>query len=95
MVIGSLHNINKVEITTFILHRGASVTVNLTSSHYRRSLFVQVGLEIPCKVAVKTDSSFNKTVLERYEDAIALSYELLDCNFLVIVKKYKLLKKEL
>ena len=33
--------------TTYLLERGAVVTAKLTSTHYRRSVLVQEGLEIP------------------------------------------------
>ena len=55
-------------ITKYMLDRGAYVSVELTSSHYRRSPLVQGGLEIRCKVTIKTASSFNKAVLERYKE---------------------------
>ena len=37
----------------YLLDRGAVVTTKLTSTHYRRSLLVQGGLEIPCQVKVE------------------------------------------
>ena len=47
-------------ITKFILDRNATVTVKLSSSHYRRSPLVhQGGLEIRCVVTVTTPSEFN------------------------------------
>ena len=33
--------------TKFLLDRGATITVTLSSAHYRRSPLVQGGLEIP------------------------------------------------
>ena len=35
------------EFTKFLLDRGATITVTLSSAHYRRSPLVQGGLEIP------------------------------------------------
>lgn len=49
------------------------MTLQLTSSHYRRSPLVQGGLEIRCKISVKTGVHFNRAVLERYR---ALSAQL-------------------
>ena len=40
-------------ITKFILQRGATVNVEVTGQHYRRSPLVQGGLEVPCRVFVK------------------------------------------
>ena len=39
-------------VTKFLLDRGANVSAKLTSTHYRRSLLVQGGIEIPCVVSV-------------------------------------------
>jgi len=61
-------------ITKFILDRGAIVTVQLTSNHYRRSPLVQGGLEIKCKISVKTHVTFNKKVLERYRSLVEELY---------------------
>ena len=55
-------------ITKFILDRNATVTVKLSSSHYRRSPLVQGGLEICCVVTVTTPSEFNQAILQRYRD---------------------------
>ena len=38
------------QLTKYLLDRGAVVTAKLTSTHYRRSVLVQRGLEIPCQV---------------------------------------------
>ena len=55
-------------ITKYMLDMGTFVSVDLASSHYRRSPLVQRGLGIRCKVTIKTASSFNKAVLERYKE---------------------------
>ena len=52
----------------------ASEIAELASSHYRRSLLVQGGLEIGCKITIKTHSSFNKTVFERNNDIVKELY---------------------
>jgi len=61
-------------ITKFMLHRGAFVNAELTSRHYRRSPLVQGGLEIKCKISVKTNSSFSKAIFERYKDMVKELY---------------------
>ena len=55
-------------ITKFIFDRNATVTVKVSSSHYRRSPLVQGGLEIRFVVIVTTPSEFNRAVLQRYRD---------------------------
>ena len=54
--------------TKFIIDRGATVSVMLTRTHYRRSLLVKGGLEIPCKVSVSMRRTcLNLLLLERYK----------------------------
>ena len=60
-------------VTKFIIKHGATVDVELTSDHYRRSPLVQGGLEIKCKVTVKVPSATPRQVTERY---LALVKEL-------------------
>ena len=40
-------------VTKFYLDRGATMSCELSSNHYRRSPLVQGGLEISCRVIVK------------------------------------------
>ena len=55
-------------ITTFIIDRGVTVSVILTGMHYRRSILVNGGLEIPCKVSVPMRGTcLNLLLLERYK----------------------------
>ena len=61
----------------YVGQRSKCLNTELTSrpsSHYRRSPLVQGGLEIRCKIAVKTSSSFNKAVFERYKDEVKELY---------------------
>ena len=61
--------------TKFFMDRGASLTVTLTSEHYRRSPLVQGGLEIPCKVAATIPGTcLNLLLMERYQQLIEESY---------------------
>ena len=61
-------------ITTFIIDRGVTVSVMITGMHYRRSILVNGGLEIPCKVSVPMPRTcLNLLLLERYKQ---LSEEL-------------------
>ena len=39
-------------ITKFIIDRGATVSVMLSGTHYRRSPLIEGGLEISCKISV-------------------------------------------
>ena len=61
-------------ITKFILDRGAVITTEIISGHYRRSPLVQGGLEVPCKAIVNTPPSFNMDVLKKYEDLVQELY---------------------
>ena len=40
-------------VTKFLIDRGGSIIVELTSDHYRRSSLIQGAIEIPCKVTAK------------------------------------------
>ena len=55
-------------ITKFLLNRGATITAEITSDHYRRSPLVQGGLEVPCMIKVTTPTYFNMNVLKKYEE---------------------------
>ena len=60
--------------TKFIIDRGAVVTVEISSDHYRRSPLVQGGLEVPCNITVKTHPSFNLNVLKKYKELVNTLY---------------------
>ena len=58
-------------ITKFILDRGARVNAVLTSNHYRRSLLVQGGLEIPCEVTIRMPATIkNHMVVDRFKELL-------------------------
>ena len=56
-------------IRKFLLDRGFTSTVHLTSTYYRRSPLMESGLEIPCKIAIAMDiqTKRQQEVLDRYE----------------------------
>lgn len=49
----------------FLLDRGAKVTAQLTSSHYRKSPLFQGGLEIPCSVQISLVANIRGEMLIR------------------------------
>ena len=54
-------------ITKFYLDRGASMHVELTSKHYKRSPLVQGGMEIACLVVTRMSSTRRNTeITEKY-----------------------------
>ena len=56
-------------ITKFVIDCGATVSVMLTGTHYRRSPLVKGGLQIPWKVSVSIcGSCLNLLLLERYKE---------------------------
>ena len=62
-------------ITKFFMDRGATVSVQLTSEHYRRSPIVQGGMEIPCKVTVKIPGTcLNLLLMEKYKQLVEELY---------------------
>ena len=61
--------------TKFLLDRNAQISVILTSADCRRSLLVQVGLEIACKVIVKLPGTVrNHLLLDRYIEIVKVNY---------------------
>ena len=52
----------------FILDRGTIVFAEVSTDHYRRSPLVQSGIEIPCKITVRTP------VLKKYKDLVTELY---------------------
>ena len=62
-------------VTKFFIDRGATVSVKLTGVHYRRSLLVQVGMEIPCRIKTQIPGMVsNLLVMERYKQLVAELY---------------------
>ena len=58
-------------ITKYLLERGAEIEAQLTSTQYRRSRITQGGLEIPCKVIVRTSATvLNRKFLDRYKELV-------------------------
>ena len=53
-IVGQLPMENS-RITKLLLDRGFTLTVHLTSAHYRRSPLMQGGLETPCAIALAMD----------------------------------------
>ena len=74
------------ERPSFFIDRGASISVQLTSEHYRRSPLVQGGMEIACKVTASIPGTcVNLLLMERYKQLIQETYsepqkeEILGC----------------
>ena len=63
-------------IRKFLLDRGFTSTVHLTSTYYRRSPLMESGLEIPCKIAIAMDiqTKRQQEVLDRYEQLVYSLY---------------------
>ena len=61
--------------TKFFMDRGASVVIQLTSEHYRRSPLVQGGIEIPCKVTATIPGTVSNVLcMERYKELVTTLY---------------------
>ena len=57
--------------TKYLLDRGAVVTAQLNSTHYRRSVLVQGSLKIPCLVKAKMIATEkNKRILSHFLDLV-------------------------
>ena len=62
-------------VKKFLVDRGANVSVKLTSTNYRRSPLVQVGLEIACLLTVTIPGTIiNQLLIERYEQLVNQRY---------------------
>ena len=62
--------------TKYLLDRGAVVTAQLNSTHYRRSVLVQGGLKIPCLVKAKMIATEkNKRILSHFLDLVNKNYK--------------------
>ena len=63
-------------VTKFFMDRGAIVSAQLTSEHYRRSPIVQGGIEIQCKVTVKIPGTcINLLLMEKYKQLVEQLYK--------------------
>ena len=63
------------QITKFIMDSGAQVAVKLRGRHYRRSPFIQGGLEVPCEIKITMIGSIiNHHLLVRYESLLKEPY---------------------
>lgn len=62
-------------VTKFLLDRGARISLELTSRHYRRSPLVQGGLEIACQLTVKLPGTIkNHMIMDRYKELVLNMY---------------------
>ena len=62
--------------TKFLLERGATAFVKLTSTNYCVSPLVQGGLEIPCRVEILMAQTLkNKEIINIYKDMVDLCYD--------------------
>ena len=62
-------------VTKYFMDRVATATAQLTRVHYRRSLLVQGGLEIPCKITVTMSSTVsNLLCTEKCKDIVTDGY---------------------
>ena len=53
--------------TKFFIDRGATLTAELSSDHYRRSPLIQGGMEIPSKITAKISGTVvNLLLMEKY-----------------------------
>ena len=51
----------------FFIDRGMTLTAELTSDHYKRTLLIQGGMEIPCKITAKIfETVINLLLMEKY-----------------------------
>ena len=75
--------------TKYLLYRGAVFITKLTSTHYRRSVLVQGGLEIPCQVkAEMIATEKNERSLAHYLDLVNKNYKYLPPEKDVIVVSF-------
>ena len=64
-----------LRVTKFFLDRGAIVSAQLTSEHYRQSPVVQRGMEIACKVTVKiAGKCVSILLMEKYKQLVQQLY---------------------
>ena len=74
--------------TKFLIDRGARVTAQITSSHYRKSPLLQGGMEVRCKVSVTIPGTIkNHLLLDHYKELVEKLYcepknEVIIGNFL-------------
>ena len=83
-------------ITKFLLDRGAVVTAVVSGRHYRRSVLVQGGLEVPCVVTAKMiGTKKNKELLSRYFELAKEMYEEVPEAQQIIVGTFSRVEEEL
>ena len=57
------------------MDRGAIISAQLTSEHYRRSPIVQGGMEIPCKISAKIPGTcINILLMDKYKELVEELY---------------------
>ena len=62
-------------VTNYLLDRGATFSLELSSTNYRRSLLVQRGLEIACTVTARMPAAVkNQMLIDRYQELIYERY---------------------
>ena len=62
-------------ITKFFMDRGAIVSAQLTSEHYKQSPIVHGDMEISCKVTVKIPGTYiNLLLMEKYKQLVEQLY---------------------
>ena len=70
------------------------ITELLTSNHHWRYQFVQEGLEIRCKINIKTHFSFNMVVFKCFKDIMKeLHIELMEETIRIILVRENYTKK--
>ena len=73
----------------YLLDRGSAVTAKLTSTHCRRSVLVQGGLEIPCQLkAEMIATEKNKRILAHNLDLVNKTYKDLPPEKEIIVGSF-------
>ena len=61
--------------TKFLLEREAEITAAFSLTNYRKSHFVQGGLEIPCRVSVSMLATLkNSPIIEKFKEMVGLLY---------------------
>ena len=61
--------------TKFLLEREAEITAAFSPTNYRKSHFVQGGLEIPCRVSVSMLATLkNSPIIEKFKEMVDLLY---------------------
>ena len=73
----------------YLLDRGAVLITKLNSTHYRRSVLVKGGLEIPCQVKAEMIAiEKNERILAHYLDLVNKNYKYLPPEKDIIVVSF-------